>query len=409
MEKFLHYFSIMKIKFYLNPSGVDSTLRVSIYKNKNQQVKITTDYSIQKRFWDQKNQRARKSMTGFEEFNAILLDFKNDLSKQINKLILMKYDWEVIKTNIKNYLKTGNLTPQNNEPLTSLIDKFLEDRKFEYKYETRRKYIILKKLITDYETMYSITLVASNLDYQRLESFRKYVLYDRNNRNDTAYRMIASTKCVIRWANKKDYRIDESALKVKQVVRNKYEIVTLSETEIKLIANAKLSPEQQQVRDCFLFQIYTGQRFSDMQQLSPEQVHEHLWKFRSVKTDKIMHVPFIGWSSPAEEIALKYNYRFPQYSSQYFNRALKLICKNAGIDTQVQLTRYQGSRKIIIDKPKHKLISSHTARRTAVSLLLSKGMPPTVVMKLTGHTDIKTMMKYERTTTEALENALEQV
>jgi len=100
----------------------------------------------------------------------------------------------------------------------------------------------------------------------------------------------------------------------------------------------------------------------------------------------------------------KYKFHFPQYTPQYFNRTLKSICKAAGINTQVRLTRYQGSKEIIIEKLKHDLITSHTARRTSVSLLLAKGVPPTVVMKLTGHTDITTMMKYERTTTELLEN-----
>ncbi len=143
-----------------------------------------------------------------------------------------------------------------------------------------------------------------------------------------------------------------------------------------------------------------------MQQLSPYQVVKHTWTFRSVKTEKLMHIPFVGWSAEAELIAKKYKFHFPQYTPQYFNRTLKSICKAAGINTQVRLTRYQGSKEIIIEKLKHDLITSHTARRTSVSLLLAKGVPPTVVMKLTGHTDITTMMKYERTTTELLEKSL---
>lgn len=203
--------------------------------------------------------------------------------------------------------------------------------------------------------------------------------------------------------------IDPGTLKVSQPVKNKYDIVTLSEDEIQQIKSANLSIEQQRVRDCFLFQIYTGQRYSDMQQLSPEQIKGHIWIFRSVKTDKLMHIPFVGWSAEAKLIAEKYNFRFPQYTSQYFNRALKLICRNAKINTVVRLTRWRGSQEIIIEKPKHEMISSHTARRTSVSLLLAKGVPPTIVMKLTGHTDIKTMMKYERTTTDALEKSLIQI
>ncbi|MFK5968659.1 MAG: site-specific integrase, partial [Candidatus Marithrix sp.] len=406
MEKFLHYFSTMKIKYYLNATTNESTLRVSVYKDKTRQFKTSTKYSIQKKYWDQKNQRVRKSMDGYEQFNTVLNELKQDISKQINLQIIEKQAWNILKRNIQLYIKTGNLESKKTELITCLIDSFISDRRNEYKYETTRKYQILKTLIIKYQSKYKVVLSTSNLDYTITDSFRKYVLFDRNNRNDTAYRMIASLKCVLRWAIQNDYKIDDSTLKVNQPVKSKYEIVTLSESEIEAIATVKLSPEQERVRDCFLFQIYTGQRFSDMQQLAPEQVKNHLWVFRSVKTEKLMHIPFVGWTAEAEDIAKKYNYRFPQYSSQYFNRALKLICKNAGIDTQVQLTRYQGSRKIIIDKPKYKLISSHTGRRTAVSLLLAKGVPPTVVMKLTGHSDIRTMMKYERTTTELLEQAL---
>jgi integrase len=213
-------------------------------------------------------------------------------------------------------------------------------------------------------------------------------------------------KCVLRWLKKNGYQIDIGALEVKQPVKSSYEIITLSEKEVQLINTTALSPVLEKVKDCFLFMISTGQRFSDMQQLSPDQVKGHLWKFRSVKTGKLMHVPFVGWASEAQRIAGKYNYSFPKYSQQYFNRAIKLIGRNAGLDEVVRLTRYQGSKEIIIEKPKYKLVSSHTARRTAVSLLLAKGVPPTIVMKLTGHSDIKTMMKYERTTTDALEKSL---
>jgi hypothetical protein len=34
-------------------------------------------------------------------------------------------------------------------------------------------------------------------------------------------------------------------------------------------------------------------------------------------------------------------------------------------------------------------------------------MPPTTIMKLTGHTDLKTLMKYENTGDDALVDALE--
>jgi integrase len=139
-----------------------------------------------------------------------------------------------------------------------------------------------------------------------------------------------------------------------------------------------------------------------MQQLLPEQVMDNVWKFKSIKTGKDMNVPMVGWCSKAREIAEKYSFRFPKYSLQYFNREISKICRKAKITNPVNLTRYQGTNLLQLQKPKCDWVSSHTARRTCVSILLEKGVPPTVVMKLTGHSSIQTMMRYERTTNDAL-------
>lgn len=397
----------MIIKYYLAPGNKESTIRVCFYENKDHQFKVHTNFRIEQKYWDKKHQRAKKSMLGFDSFNEELDLYKLDLLKQIR---LMGFDnvkdWDSLKVNIKNYIKTGNYVRSKSDLLLNAIQFFLRLKTNEYKPGTIYKYQVLITLIKHYQKKHKTILHTNELNFLSVEKFRQYVLFDRNNRNDTAHRMIASLKCVIRWLIKNGYEINPGTLKVNQPVKNKYEIVTLSETEIQQINSALLSPEQEIIKDCFLFQIYTGQRFSDMQQLSPEQVNGHLWKFRSVKTSKLMHVPFIGWTFKAKKIAEKYNYSFPQYSLQYYNRALKLIGRKAGIDEVVRLTRYRGIQELIIEKPKYKLISSHTARRSAVSLLLAKGVPPTIVMKLTGHSDIKTMMKYERTTTDALEKSL---
>ncbi len=397
----------MNIKFYLSNGKKERTIRACFIIDRNHHFKVQIPFKVESKYWDHKNQMAKKSMIGADDFNESLQIYKLELMSQIRLMKLNGIiEWDKLKNGIKLFIKAGNYKVDKSVTILSGIDTFISSKSKEYKPGTVKKYLVLKTLIGHFETKYKTRLTTNNLDFETLEQFRKYVLYDRMNRNDTSHRMIASIKCVIRWLIQNGFNINISSLQVSQPVKNKYDIVTLSEDEIHIIRNASLSPEQQKVRDCFLFQIYTGQRFSDMQQLSPEQVENHMWVFRSTKTEKLMHIPFVGWTAEAETIALKYDYRFPQYTSQYFNRALKLICKNAGLDTQVQLTRYQGSKEIIIDKPKHQLISSHTARRTAVSLLLAKGVPPTVVMKLTGHSDIKTMMKYERTTTELLEQAL---
>jgi site-specific recombinase XerD len=127
----------------------------------------------------------------------------------------------------------------------------------------------------------------------------------------------------------------------------------------------------------------------------------------SHKTKKMMRVPFKGFIRPALDILVKYDYELPSISQQKFNDYIKEVGERAGINEPVVIRRFSGNRLIEIKKPKHAFISSHMARRTCVTLLLQKGMPPTTVMKLTGHTDLKTLMKYENTCEDALVNALE--
>jgi integrase len=232
------------------------------------------------------------------------------------------------------------------------------------------------------------------------------MLNERKNRNDTIYKMLASLKCLIRWMLSNGYQVDPKSLEVRQKVKVKHDIVTLTEQELKRLEDVKLNVFQSPIRDCFLFQVYTAQRFSDMQQLSPDQIIGDTWKFRSIKTGKDMHVPLLGWCRKAKDIAEKYGFYFPKYTQQHFNRELTKICRLAGIIEPVKLTRYQGSSLLQMQKPKCDWVSSHTARRTSVSILLAKGVPPTVVMKLTGHSSIQTMMRYERTTNEVLINSL---
>ena len=132
------------------------------------------------------------------------------------------------------------------------------------------------------------------------------------------------------------------------------------------------------------------------------------WIFESYKTKKVMKIPFKGFVAPALDILKKYDYELPSISAQKFNDYIKEVGVLAGIDEPVTIKRQSGNQRIEIKKPKHSFMSSHMARRSCVTILLQGGIPPTTIMKLTGHTDIKTLMKYENTDDEALVKALEE-
>jgi hypothetical protein len=71
-------------------------------------------------------------------------------------------------------------------------------------------------------------------------------------------------------------------------------------------------------------------------------------------------------------------------SNQKINEYLKELYELGGINHPIILTKYRGVERIEYTKPKYDFVSSHTARRTFVTLSLEKGMRPEIVMKLTG-------------------------
>jgi len=86
---------------------------------------------------------------------------------------------------------------------------------------------------------------------------------------------------------------------------------------------------------------------------------------------------------------------FPEpVSQQRLNDSIKLLGLLAGIKEQVMFTRTIGNRIVEYAKPKYKLITSHTARRSFCSNLYASGVPVQYIMAISGHKSEKTFRKY---------------
>ncbi len=77
-----------------------------------------------------------------------------------------------------------------------------------------------------------------------------------------------------------------------------------------------------------------------------------------------------------------------------FNRELKAIGKLAEIDSKISITENIGGRAIERIVKKYELITSHTARRTGATNLLSRGYSSMQIMKVTGHATEASFLKY---------------
>lgn len=84
----------------------------------------------------------------------------------------------------------------------------------------------------------------------------------------------------------------------------------------------------------------------------------------------------------------------PVISNQRMNDYLHEAAEAAGLDEPVRIVAYQGSNRIEEVLPKYAVLTTHAGRRTFVVNALRLGIPASVIMEWTGHSDYKAMKPY---------------
>jgi integrase len=232
----------------------------------------------------------------------------------------------------------------------------------------------------------------------RPEDFQKGLLLD------IQVKYIKSLKIFFKYAEERGYnrytkyKDFQSVTKADQKrKKSDHEIVTLTLSELKQFYTHDFSdnPHLERVRDLFCFGCFTGQRWGDFSNFDKSQLQDDVWTFISDRTKRETQIDLTGYVAPALDILKKYNYQLPKITPQKLNDYLKDAAEEAGINEPTKIIRYVGVNEIIIIKPKSQFLSSHSARRTCVSILLNDfNLSVVHAMGITGHTDIKTLQKY---------------
>lgn len=163
------------------------------------------------------------------------------------------------------------------------------------------------------------------------------------------------------------------------------EQVVLTAEEIALIERYKPETEKEKwVKAQFLCEYYCLARSSDIQQLTPENIQGDFITYVSQKTR-------VATTVPLHKNFIKYfRQRGKTLDRSVYNRIIKRICKNCGIDEPVKLF-YHGK---VQTRPKYELIGSHTARRSGATELAKRDVPIATISKLMNHTNTLITSRY---------------
>jgi integrase len=156
----------------------------------------------------------------------------------------------------------------------------------------------------------------------------------------------------------------------------------LTPDELRKLENLQVSDKRlRHVLDAFLFCCYTGLRYSDFCQLTPEniiRVNGKRWfYFKSVKTDVEVRLPLhLLFEGKALAVLERYD----------------IVTDFAKIGPNSEANKYLAQLATLARIRKH--ITYHTARHTCATLLVHQGVPITTVQKLLGHTSVRTTEVY---------------
>lgn len=175
--------------------------------------------------------------------------------------------------------------------------------------------------------------------------------------------------------------------------------IALKEAEIAAIIALNFTDSESRLdkaRDLFLLEIFTGQRYSDLNSvLDRKNYDDEYIRIYQQKTNESIAIPrHTQLDSHLADIFKKYPKGFPVMTNQRFNEYLKLIGDAAGIKQVHQWKTMSGTKKTTHTAPRFDLITTHTGRRTFATIAIKRGIPSDIVMKVTGHKSIAQFIEY---------------
>jgi len=222
----------------------------------------------------------------------------------------------------------------------------------------------------------------SDLTLRNVQRYDEY-LKDKKLEQTTVFKKHSNLKTYIHKAIDLELMKHEQNPYLKfEVVRGKHKIRTrLDDKEMKAIIKKEIKdPELAFVRDMYVFQMFTGISYRDMTFTGGQLKNNsgELWIEGLRKKNGEYYSVFL--LPEAERILKKHRAPgndqvfdiLPQFDQ---NRKLKIIAGLCGIE---------------------KNITTHTARHTAASWMIRKGVPITVIRDILGHTKLDTTLIYAK-------------
>ena len=378
----------------------------------SKRIEFTTGYRIDATKWDADKQRVKngcsnKLKQSASEINASLLEYYTEIQS-----IFKRFEVEDVMPTPEQIKEAFNALhkPVSEEPkpkkealpcdFFQVFDDFVEDcgRQNNWTDSTFEKFAAVKNHLTNFRE----GLTFEFFDERGLNDYISYLRDVKEMRNTTIGKQLSFLKWFLRWAFKKGVHQNNAYDSYKPKLKStQKKIIFLTWDELNRLREFKIPSNKQaleRVRDVFLFQCFTGLRYSDVFNLRRSDIKGDHIEVTTVKTSDSLIIELNNHSKAIldkyKDVAFEDDKVLPVITNQKMNDYLKELAELVGIDEPVRQTYYRGNERIDEVTPKYALLGTHAGRRTFICNALALGIPPQVVMKWTGHSDYKAMKPY---------------
>ena len=376
----------MSAKFYLKPTpGSDQSsifYSVCIFGFR---ARRSTGIKIRPTDWDSKKLRVKSTTRQSLKINAFL-------SELVSKTDRAKIDFITsfeIPTPEQFLTAVFGQSKGRDEDILTLFHNFILRQKRKHDNSGYKVYQSAFNNLLKFNPLLKVITGPVLDDFSEWLIEQKYSPnYAKKQVNCLRYFALASGMSVDQKIKIQNKKSDKIALSLEEIAA----IETVAITE-RTLANA---------RDIFVFACWTGLRYSDIQAFSKTNIQVisgvRCISIYSKKTQTKSVIPIFP---PVQKILDRYGGILPRrLSGQKFNDAIKQVCKIAGLVQGVQVAKLEGNQKRIITMKKYAAISSHTARRSFVTIMSIMGLTSKEISSMTGHSQTRIVEIYDKTKAE---------
>ena len=380
----------------------------------SQRIEFTTGYRIDVAKWDGDKQRVKNGCTNklkqsASEINAALLGYYTELQeifKRFEVAEIMPSPAEV-KEAFNNRHGQNEKTELSSTDMFNVPSNFYEafddfvrvcGRQNDWTHSTFEKFAAVKNHLKNFRSELSFEF----FNEEGLTEYVQYLREVREMRNSTIGKQLSFLKWFLRWSFKQGMHSNNAYDTFKPKLKDtQKKIIFLTWEELNRLREFKIPPTKQaleRVRDVFLFQCFTGLRYSDVFNLRRIDIKGDHIEVTTVKTSDSLIIELNDHSRAIlekyKDVEFENDKALPVITNQKMNDYLKELAELAEINEPVRQTYYKGNERIDEVTPKYALLGTHAGRRTFICNALALGIPPQVVMKWTGHSDYKAMKPY---------------